>query len=376
MATEGKAAGGDGVPLEESNCANIGSAEDKAARLAAAQTEPAWEGSGQKPGVEVWRIEQFQVVPWEKSMYGKFHSGDSYIVLETIKPKGKEALEHNIYFWLGEETTTDEMGTAAYKTVELDDYFGGKPTQNREVQGHESAQFHRIFPEIMYLEGGVESGFNRTMADIYDTRLFQVRKMKTGVVEKQVTLARESLNEGDCFVLDAGRVLYVWHGSAASPRERFESTMLARKLENLRLGRAKATHECDDKFWELLGGPGPVKGANEVCDRIPEPEIGEGVLYKMSDASGDLEMKEVGRGELTRRMLDTNDVMILDRVSEVFIWVGKKSSEVEKKNCFRTATNFLKANHRDSATPIHMYKEGTVINNALWNKIFEETPLS
>ena len=50
----------------ESNVALIGSEEDRALRKRAAQTEPAWFGCGQAPGVEVWRIEQFKVVPWPR----------------------------------------------------------------------------------------------------------------------------------------------------------------------------------------------------------------------------------------------------------------------------------------------------------------------
>ena len=33
--------------VEDSNCAKIGSPEDKEARKGAAETEPAWQGSGQ-----------------------------------------------------------------------------------------------------------------------------------------------------------------------------------------------------------------------------------------------------------------------------------------------------------------------------------------
>ena len=34
---------------------------------------------------------------------------------------------------LGDQSSQDEQGVAAYKTVELDDYLGGGPIQHREV---------------------------------------------------------------------------------------------------------------------------------------------------------------------------------------------------------------------------------------------------
>lgn len=36
-------------------------------------------------GTEIWRIENFQPVSLPKSDYGKFYSGDSYIVLQVLR---------------------------------------------------------------------------------------------------------------------------------------------------------------------------------------------------------------------------------------------------------------------------------------------------
>ena len=65
-------------------------------------------------------------------------------------------MEWNLHFWLGSETSQDEMGIAAYKTVELDESLGGEPVQHRETQGHETAQFASLFKSLSYMAGGIE----------------------------------------------------------------------------------------------------------------------------------------------------------------------------------------------------------------------------
>ena len=98
---------------------------DHKVKHASADTEPAWKAislSPPKPGLCIWRIEDFQVVPWPKEAYGRFYDGDSYIVLNASKPDLKsDAVRFDIHFWLGKNTSQDEAGTAAYKTVELDE---------------------------------------------------------------------------------------------------------------------------------------------------------------------------------------------------------------------------------------------------------------
>lgn len=371
----------DGAALEDSNVANIGSAEDKAARKAAALNEPAWEGCGQAPGVEIWRIEQFKVISWPKEEYGSFYDGDSYICLKTTKDPESEKLEHDIHFWLGASTSQDEMGTAAYKTVELDDFMDGEPTQHREVQNHESSEFQNMFGEIKYLSGGVESGFNHVEPDAYIPKLLQVRKTKRTVKVTEVPLARGSLNEGDCFILDAGAKIFTWFGSGASSFEKNKCNASAEAIENTRLGRSVATAINDtteaadlEQFWSLLGGEGEIKSAEEA-DRVPvDNEIGEGILFKLSDASGSLVCAEVARGDLTTDMLGSEDVYLVDTMAEIFVWTGDGASDYEKRSGIKTALQYLEQNGRPSYTPITCFKEGKKIRNDVWNGIFSEAP--
>jgi gelsolin len=362
------------VNLEDSNCALIGSDEDKAARKEAAQGEEAWQVAGKEPGVQVWRVEQMKVNPWTKfdDKHIELHTGDSYIVLETTAGDDESVLDHDIFFWLGESTSIDERGVAAYKTVELDAYFDGQASQTREVEGHESRKFKELFPKISYLEGGISSGFRQTIDDAYLAHLYQIRKNGRSVVSKEVTLSRESLNQGDSFVLDSEKAIYVWSGDEASGTEKYEATAFAENLETSRGDGAAVTHDVDEEFWNILGGEGDIKSAAEAPARIPDVDVGEGILLKLSDADGELSMEEVGRGELNKSMLDSAAVMLLDRGSEIFVWIGNGASEAEKRNAFVSAMRFLKNNDRDEAIPIHLYTEGKNVKDPVWKEVFSD----
>lgn len=47
------------------------------------------ENCGKKPGLQIWRIEQMQLVPVPKNVYGSFFTGDCYVLLKTIASKGR-----------------------------------------------------------------------------------------------------------------------------------------------------------------------------------------------------------------------------------------------------------------------------------------------
>lgn len=56
--------------------------------------------AGKEPGLQIWRIEKFDLVPVPKNLYGDFFSGDSYLVLNTIKQRSGN-FQYDLHFWLG-----------------------------------------------------------------------------------------------------------------------------------------------------------------------------------------------------------------------------------------------------------------------------------
>jgi len=346
--------------IAETNIAMLGSDLEKKVREAAAATEPAWKNAGKDVGLEIWRIEKFNVKAWPKDSYGTFYKGDSYIILNTFKKAGENALKYDVHFWLGDETTQDEAGTAAYKTVELDDFLGGAPIEHREVQDVESALFLSYFKTpIIILEGGIESGFRHVKPEEYQPRLLHIKGRKK-IHVTQVPLSRDSLNSGDCFILDLGTLLFSWIGKDAGVMEKAKATQVAEAIESDRKGKARAQtlseNDNEEKFWAPLGGKGPIKSASEAPDL--EASHGPKKLVHVSDASGTFTFDEVATGSFKRDQLNTNDAYIVDNGEEVFAWVGKGASEGEQRQAINFATRYLMENKLPEWTPVTRVLEG------------------
>lgn len=360
--------------IADSNIANLGSDLDKQVRQAAAATEPAWNNAGKAVGIHIWRIEKFQVKSTPKDQYGSFYSGDSYIVLNTYQKKGSNALSWDVHFWLGKFTTQDEAGTAAYKTVELDDLLGGAPVQHREVQGHESSLFLSYFKdEIRIMDGGIESGFRHVEPEKYEPRLMHI-KGKRKVRVTQVPLSHSSLNSGDVFILDKGLKLYQFNGSKAGPGEKMKGAQLTRALKDERKGLPailvlEEGHKDSDMadFWTGLGGEGAIKSAAEGGDDLEAEKATDKRLFRLSDASGKIEFTQIATGAVKRSMLDSNDVFILDTGAEVFAWIGKGASVQEKKKAMQFAQDYLTKFNRPAFIPISRVLEGGE------NEVFESS---
>lgn len=360
------------VSLEDSNMSNYGSAEHIDARKNAAKTEKEYNGAGQKVGLEIWRVENkrtkddkpdFGVKRWPKEDFGSFYSGDSYIILNTYKDKESDKLMWDVHFWLGKDTTQDEMGVAAYKTVELDDLLDDGPVQHREVQGHESALFQSYFKGIQYMDGGIASGFRQVKPEEYKPRLFQVRRTRKTVRAFEVPVKAASLNHGDVFILDAGLQIYIFIGEKSNAFEKMKGGALAHNLVGARQGKSKLCTDLDDNFWRIVGGSlsdvQPVHPHDE--DQEDKPiELDKLKLYRLSDAGGEIKFAKEHEGKLAKTMLDSNDVFIVDANIELFVWIGKGASKREKSNAMKFADSYLRENSRPTTTPITCIVEGQV----------------
>lgn len=303
---------------------------------------------------------KLEIIP--KQRFGEFFSGDSYIVLQTVKESSGQ-FHWDIYFWLGEATSLDEAGTAAYKTFELDGLLGGSPTQHRQVQHFESDHFLELFVPfggVRILQGGVDSGFHKVTPETYQPRLLQIKGTVKSLRVKEVPLTADSLCSRDVFILDLGLELWQFNGRTSNAAERLRTAQLVRTLSDQRDGKAKIiVREEGDKdlgpFFQKLGGEKPIKPEDDASDVVTTSTK---ELWRLSDLSGKLEFTKAGEGKISRKLLNTQEVFILYTGAEVIVWIGKKSDKNEKKLGMQYAMEYLKAHNKSPQTAVSKVYEG------------------
>ncbi|XP_020188812.1 villin-2 [Aegilops tauschii subsp. strangulata] len=323
--------------------------------------DPAFQGAGQKVGIEIWRIEDFKPVALPKSDYGKFYSGDSYIVLQTTSPKGGAYL-YDVHFWIGKDSSQDEAGTAAIKTVELDSVLGGRAVQYRELQGYESDKFLSYFkPCIIPMEGGFASGFKTPEEETFETRLY-ICKGKRAIRIKQVPFARSSLNHDDVFILDTENKIYQFNGANSNIQERAKSLEVIQHLKEKYHGGVCDVAIVDDgklqaesdsgEFWVLFGGFAPI-GKKTVSDDDVVLETTAPKLYSIND--GELKFEDI---PLTKAVLENTRCFLLDCGAEMFVWVGRVTQLEDRKAATKAVEEFIINQKRPKTTRVTQVIQG------------------
>lgn len=342
---------------KDSNMALFGSDVEKKVKKESAESEPAWHGSGQEVGVEIWRINKFKVEKWPIDEYGSFYSGDSYIILNTYKDEEADALLYDVHFWIGKYSTQDEYGTAAYKTVELDTYHEDKPVQHREVQGRESRLFKTYFDTIIIMKGGCATGFKRVLPEAAPKRLFQVVRDDSSkkTVVKEIPMKAGNLNDEDVFVIDLGLNIYQYNGKTCNKDEKFKAAALVQKLESDRGG--KCSTEVLDSTSTSMSHPAMQYFKEGKSKDKTAVAAGEKSMWKLSDAEGRMKFESILEGSLERGQLESNDVFLVDDGEEVFVWIGAEASVDERKNALSYSHEYLKEKE-DPFKPVTIIGQG------------------
>uniref|UniRef100_A0A8C5KWI8 Advillin n=1 Tax=Jaculus jaculus TaxID=51337 RepID=A0A8C5KWI8_JACJA len=315
----------------------------------AAQERMVDDGNGK---VEVWRIENLELVPVEHQWHGFFYGGDCYLILYTYEVNRKP--HYILYIWQGRHASQDELAASAYQAVEVDRQFNGAPVQVRVSMGKEPRHFMTIFRgKLVIYEGGTSRKGNAEPDP--PVRLFQIQgndKSNTKAVE--VPAFASSLNSNDVFLLQTQVEHYLWYGKGSSGDERAMAKELAGLLCD---GTEDTVAEGQEsaEFWDLLGGKTPYANDKRLQQEILDVQAR---LFECSNKTGRFLVTEVT--DFTQDDLNPGDVMLLDTWDQVFLWIGAEANVTEKERALVTAQEYLHTHPsgRDPNTPILIIKQG------------------
>ncbi|XP_041665859.1 adseverin [Cheilinus undulatus] len=321
--------------------------------------------AGQRAGLQIWRIENLELVPVPESLHGNFYTGDAYVILSTVKQR--DSFFYHLHYWLGKECSQDESTAAAIFTVQLDDYLGGKPVQYRELQGVESTAFTSYFKGgITYKTGGVASGFHHVITnDLSAERLLHIKGRRV-VRATQVPLCWSSFNSGDCFIVDLGDRIYQWCGSKSNKFERLKAAQVARGIrDNERNARAElvVVEEGSEpsQLTKVLGVKPKLSEGDDDDTKADVSNRKMAKLYMVSDASGSMKLSVVKEeNPFLQSDLISDECFILDHGKNrmIFVWKGRNANPCERKEAMKTAEGFIKQMGYPANTQIQVMPEG------------------
>ncbi|XP_076910667.1 villin-5-like [Bidens hawaiensis] len=305
------------------------------------EVDPAFQGAGQKAGIEVWQIENSKPVAVPESSYGKFLTGECYLTLKTHASKSG-AFRYDIHYWIGKDAREDEVETISIKALELDVALGCRAVQYRELQGHETERFLSCFKPCIMPE--------ESESLEHKTRMFSCQGKHVAHVQ-EVPCARSSLNHDTICILDSKNKIFQFNGSNTSIQERAKALQVVQYIKDtyhrskcdiatIDDGRLMADAEAGE-FWGFFGGfaPLPRKTTENVAqstDDIP-PQL---FCVKKGQT------ERIAADSLAKKLLDTHTCYVLDCGSEVHVWMGRNTLMEERKAANGAAEEHLRGQDR------------------------------
>ncbi|KAM7535541.1 hypothetical protein Aperf_G00000097873 [Anoplocephala perfoliata] len=344
------------------------------------------EDAGTQLGVEIWVIDEFypkRFEPEDEEYVGQLFSGDCYILLQTREvtevPKDGGATgnrEWRVFYWIGSKASLDKRACVAMHAVNLRNYLGIDGQTQREEQGDESPEFLALFPrnKIQVLEGSSGStGFHIVACKEAVVRMYRLFGQEKTVYMVSMPVSPTSLDPKFVYLVDGDSCLYVWFGSKSRLLIQTRGRLLAEKIaQKERLNEATISLEQEGResteFWAVVMGlwkPAPRPPAVEhqedkpvqaIIDHpkppssVPKPppardyisvdwKLPQPILYDVKLGKGYLELLQVDLlcGQLTRDILNSGNVYLLDSGGELFVWMGKKSARFLRYAGFKLA---------------------------------------
>lgn len=278
----------------------------------------------------------------------------------------EEDFKYVVYFWQGRQAS--KMGWLTF-TFSLQKKFESLFNNKLEViqmhQQQENIKFLSHFRQKFIIHHG------KRKIGLPDRPIgfYHLRSNKNPLTLRCIEVEPDSskLSSGSCFLLrvklsssregdilpsngqaSAGSMskIYLWIGSRSVPSEARIAEELAREkfLEDGKSPDVISINEGQepDEFWNLLGGRKSYETDVEFMKSAR--------LFRCSNDKGYFSISEKC-SDFCQDDLSDDDIMILDNGSQVFLWIGPKSSEVEVKLAYKSAQVYVQNLRLKDPTP-------------------------
>ncbi|XP_063682429.1 protein flightless-1 homolog isoform X2 [Bolinopsis microptera] len=263
---------------------------------------------------------------------------------EEEEEEEEEALVCRVYFWQGRDASKvcwPQYSLSSFRS-KIREKIGIKmPVEDeRCYQQQENMKFLSYFNGQFMIHKGKRPANNDPESPHPRPRLYQVRQNGNILAQRCVEIGCSSLllNSGFCYMLKVPAekdgemcfILYVWIGSRSSEelmnasieigKEAFDDVDTVSVLY-------EGTNE-PDIFWSALGGRRQYDTNADWMALIR--------LFRCSNERGYFAVSEKC-SDFCQDDLSDEDVMILDSGTDVFVWIGEESSDVERKLALKSA---------------------------------------
>ncbi|XP_064595508.1 protein flightless-1 homolog isoform X2 [Liolophura sinensis] len=308
-------------------------------------------------GMEAFVLEGRKFVRLPDEELGQFHSEDCYVFLCRYwvvpeLPEGEEEDEDDppedeikctVYFWQGRNASNMGWLTFTFSLQKkFESLFGDKLEVVRMHQQQENLKFLSHFKRKFVVFDGkrVKPG---EPAEKPQVSLFQLRANGSPIATRcvQIQVSASKLNSCFCYILhvpfdtaDLQGIVYVWIGRKAEHSEATIAEEIAYDIygQNHTIQMINEGEEPENFFWVGIGGR---KKYDKDADFMENAR-----LFRCSNEKGYFAVSEKC-ADFCQDDLADDDVMILDNGEQVFLWVGKKTSDVEIKLAFKSAQVYI-----------------------------------
>ena len=286
--------------------------------------------------VKIWRIVEASKVEVEEERFGQFWSKNAYVVLYSY---GNIDKSHIIYFWLGSEASKTEMGTAAATALNLSKVYRGA-SQVRVVQGMEPTHFLKLFHDRSFIihigrDDPAKAGSNQDATRMYHIRGSELADTRT----VEVPPLSAYLTTADTFILLVpGKTNYILHGANACEYIRTTASEACKVLLSGTDSEEESTiiKQGDEpaEFWSALSAE---KGSIESYPDAKNPQW-PGRMFGFTNKTGVVTAEPMWK--FAQVDLAPSLMFLLDAWDTVFLWIGPKAKETEKKPALECAADY------------------------------------